>query len=276
MRSANHDFIKVAEADPYWGMVADDQSHSRSMSQAQLNEFYQSGHQYTTDLFADIDKFRPGFLPSRVLDFGCGVGRLLLPLAGHSHEAVGVDIIPRLLELAANRAGDEGITNAVMVHGDDALTKVQGPFNLVHSFIGIQHIQPRRGLALLRHFMNLLVPGGMFVFQVNSTKRHELINSGVPEIECFQRSEGGSPDLKRKSTLSTEAVSEYDFDLNDILALVRDYTRSAMSIWLIPDEGPQSGIDSVTRRLMCRQRAWPDDTPICGSWARLIGIKEIP
>ena len=45
------------------------------------------------------------FRPARVLDFGCGVGRVLLPLAEGTERAVGVDVAPEMLaEAAANAA----------------------------------------------------------------------------------------------------------------------------------------------------------------------------
>ena len=48
-----------------------------------------------------------------IVDFGCGTGNLLLPLAAEHPEAdfVGVDLNPRSIELLARRARDAGLTN---------------------------------------------------------------------------------------------------------------------------------------------------------------------
>lgn len=48
-----------------------------------------------------------------IVDFGCGTGNLLLPLAAEHPEAdfVGVDLNPRSIELLARRASDAGLTN---------------------------------------------------------------------------------------------------------------------------------------------------------------------
>ena len=48
-----------------------------------------------------------------IVDFGCGTGNLLLPLAAEHPEAdfVGLDLNPRSIELLARRASDAGLTN---------------------------------------------------------------------------------------------------------------------------------------------------------------------
>ena len=48
-----------------------------------------------------------------IVDFGCGTGNLLLPLAAEHPEAdfVGLDLNPRSIELLARRARDAGLTN---------------------------------------------------------------------------------------------------------------------------------------------------------------------
>ena len=50
------------------------------------------------------------FRPTRSLDFGCGVGRLLMPIARLSAEAVGVDVAPGMLELCRNFLADRNIS----------------------------------------------------------------------------------------------------------------------------------------------------------------------
>jgi 2-polyprenyl-3-methyl-5-hydroxy-6-metoxy-1,4-benzoquinol methylase len=47
---------------------------------------------------------------SRVLDLGCGVGRHAVPLAQLGHQVTGVDLSPRMLELAAELAGEQEVT----------------------------------------------------------------------------------------------------------------------------------------------------------------------
>lgn len=51
------------------------------------------------------------------------------------------------------------------MEGDDTLSRVHGPFDLVHSFIVFQHIPVDRGELLVQRMIELLRPGGIGAFQ---------------------------------------------------------------------------------------------------------------
>ncbi len=53
----------------------------------------------------------------RVLDAGCGTGRVALELARRGHEVTGVDVDPSMLAEARSQAGDEGLA-VHLVQGD--------------------------------------------------------------------------------------------------------------------------------------------------------------
>src|SRR5687767_3887443 len=49
-------------------------------------------------------------VPGRLLDLGCGTGRLLVPLAGKGYRAVGVDLSHEMLAVAREKAAAAGVT----------------------------------------------------------------------------------------------------------------------------------------------------------------------
>ena len=51
----------------------------------------------------------PTFAPSRTLDFGCGVGRVAIPLARRFEHVVGLDVSPGMLTRAAEAAQRQGV-----------------------------------------------------------------------------------------------------------------------------------------------------------------------
>ena len=55
------------------------------------------------------------------LEFGCGVGRLLLPLARRSRRVIGVDVSPTMLQHSAENARNAGLDNVELV-GDPGET----------------------------------------------------------------------------------------------------------------------------------------------------------
>jgi hypothetical protein len=73
---------------------------------------------------------------------------------------VGCDVSPEMLAEAAANAAAFGLPQVELAESDDALSQVEGPFDLVHSFITFQHIPPSRGERIVRALLARLAPGG--------------------------------------------------------------------------------------------------------------------
>ncbi|MGZ7087268.1 MAG: class I SAM-dependent methyltransferase [Ilumatobacteraceae bacterium] len=101
-----------------------------------------------------------------MLDFGCGVGRLSLPFARRCQSVVGVDISAAMLTEATANAERAGLTNVKFVSSDDQLSRVEGEFDMIHSFIVLQHIVPRRGEKLIGELIDRLAADGVGILHV--------------------------------------------------------------------------------------------------------------
>ena len=102
-------------------------------------------------------------LPGRVLDLGCGDGRLAaLVLAASPESTVTcVDMSPPMLEAAARRFdGDERVE--IVVHDLGERLPVEGPFAAVVSSLAIHHVTDARKETLYTEIAGLLAPGGVF------------------------------------------------------------------------------------------------------------------
>lgn len=158
----DRDWEKLGATDPYWAVLTDDSFHRDSLTPENIAEFFARGEQDVANVFAAIEKcIAPDFRPARALDFGCGVGRLVIPMARRCAEVVGVDVSDAMLGEARRNADRAGVANAEFVQGDDALSRVTGKFDFVHSYIVLQHIPVRRGEAMTRRLLELLEPGGV-------------------------------------------------------------------------------------------------------------------
>jgi cyclopropane fatty-acyl-phospholipid synthase-like methyltransferase len=112
------------------------------------------------------EHFVPHFRPRRALDFGCGVGRLTIPIARRSGQTVGVDISAKMLEVAEQNARNFELDNLQFIKGDDRILKVTGEFRfypLIYRFF--QHIKPTIGEPIFRRMIEMLVEGGIGVVQ---------------------------------------------------------------------------------------------------------------
>ena len=128
--------------------------------------FFSSGQLHVDMVLGVIrDKFDPHFLPKQVLDFGCGVGRLLIPFAKESSFVIGVDVAPSMLDEARKNCGEHGIANVDLVIADEKLGSVKGQFDLIHSCLVLQHIKMNRGLGFIKKLCDHVSPGGYLALQ---------------------------------------------------------------------------------------------------------------
>ncbi len=111
----------------------------------------------TAGLHAVLLEFLKPALPgARVLDVGCGAGRLAFYCAREAREVAGVDFEPRAVELA--RAGAEicGLRNARFEVGD--ASRIDGRFDLILLAGVAEHLTDPVGV--LRGLRGSLNPGG--------------------------------------------------------------------------------------------------------------------
>lgn len=148
--------------DPYYGVCSDDRFRADRMDAEARRAFFQSGEEHVGWVMDAVRRtVVPGFNPSRILDFGCGVGRLVLPFARIAEEVVGADIAPEMLAEAQRNSEKAGLDNTSFVRVDDSLNTVTGRFDLVHAFIVFQHIPPARGEQIALSLVEKLAPGGV-------------------------------------------------------------------------------------------------------------------
>jgi len=60
---------------------------------------------------------------------------------------------------------EQSVSNLELVKSDDTLSHVSGPFDMIHSFLVFQHINPKRGEKILRRLIELLGDKGIGVVQ---------------------------------------------------------------------------------------------------------------
>lgn len=105
---------------------------------------------------------------ARILDLGCGMGRLTLPVARHfsKAEVVGVDISAPMLDRARKAAADAGLDDVRLELGDGRALPAVGPLNAAYSMITLQHMPWDAQAGYIAAVAAALKPGGVFRFQV--------------------------------------------------------------------------------------------------------------
>jgi SAM-dependent methyltransferase len=148
--------------DPYFGVISDEQFHGRNLDDRTRDQFFRSGEEHVRSVIETIHRHvDAAFSPRDALDFGCGVGRLLIPLARTCDRVVGVDVSESMLREARSNCDRNEVVNVELVKADDGLSQVRGRFDFIHSVIVFQHIPPSRGLAIFRELIGLLTDDGI-------------------------------------------------------------------------------------------------------------------
>jgi SAM-dependent methyltransferase len=103
---------------------------------------------------------------SFVVEYGCGMGRLLKPLAEAGYRCAGIDISPTMLEHCR-----ELVPEVEALYGLDEAGRSQMPDNcasVVYSYAVVQHIDSlSRYLAAFDEMCRVLKPGGLLAVQLN-------------------------------------------------------------------------------------------------------------
>lgn len=221
-RDTDKDWKRVAEDDPYWGVLSQDEFRIDSMSAAAFEKFMQSGEQYASNLFGLINKhLHPNFAPQRILDVGCGVGRLVIPFAKRCEEAVGIDIAPAMLSLALAHAKKAKITNLKLLASDDTLSLVQDEFDLVNTYIVLQHIPPPRGYRLIQEMIKRLRLNGVGSIQLTYAKSRRFFEHEQPKAAYYRRDGDTIIDIVETEWQPPEGtINMFDYDLNQVMAIV--------------------------------------------------------
>jgi SAM-dependent methyltransferase len=157
--------------EPYFGVLTQDQYRSSRLEPAAIEAFYESGRNHV-DRVMEIAEARLGALADTgtVVDFGCGVGRLLLPLSRRFDRAIGIDISPDMLATCQERAKHEAIGNITLLNQlNDLHAVAPDGYNLVNSHIVLQHITPKRGLQIIEHLIRGLAADGVAILHVTHT-----------------------------------------------------------------------------------------------------------
>ena len=176
LNDSDRDWEAFGKRDPYFAVLTAPEFHGTLTGLAR-EKFFESGEAHIESIFSIIhDRLDSTFAPQRVLDFGCGVGRVLIPLAERCAEVTGVDVSPAMLAEARRNCDQAGARNVRFVQGDDELSNVISEFDLVHTYIVLQHIPVERGERIVKRLASLIAPGGVGMFHVPyTTGRNSLL-----------------------------------------------------------------------------------------------------
>ena len=215
---------KYGADDPYFGVLNQGAFKTHALDDASRASFFQSGEAYVDSVFRDIHQHLGQQYPfARALDFGCGVGRLVIPFAHRCTSVVGIDVSHHMLEEAQGNCEETGVANAEFVKSDGDWPEVSGTFDLIHSFIVFQHIPVKRGEGLLRAMLQRLRVGGVGVLHFTYHRKAPWLRKAVHSLRKSVPLVNQVVNVVQRKPLSYPMMQMNEYNLNHIFLTLQDH-----------------------------------------------------
>jgi len=226
-----------AEQDPYWAVVTWEKFEGLKSDDSRVEEFFETGEKHIAAVEGVIKSIRSDFSPRTVLDFGCGVGRLLIPFARRGLAVSGVDISEKMLEITRSNLAARGFQPRELVTTVEQLPE-GSQYDLVHSFIAIQHVPRKLGIQIFSRLLDRVADNGMAVLHLTYSPASKVSESlfyyaraRIKGIILDSKMLSASLQKLRGKRLTPPILME-DYPLNDVFSLLHD--KGFKSITLRP------------------------------------------
>jgi len=137
-------------------------------------EFFRSGEKTVSEeILTDMTNICQGKMPldMRVLEIGCGAGRVTRALARVFGEVHAVDVSGEMVQLASSALTNIPSAFIYQNNGKDLAVVPEQEFDFAFSTIVFQHIPSREIIySYVREVHRLLRPGALFKFQVQGAE----------------------------------------------------------------------------------------------------------
>ena len=182
-QASNDIWERFAEADPYTYILTD-------LKKPDPKKFWESGERTVKEELLPLIRER-AIRRQIGLELGCGVGRLLFPMAREFEEMVGVDIAEGMVRRAVSYAGDNGVRNVALaaISGPEDLLNKAGEFagkvDFLYSLLVFQHIPDFAVIEGYLHAVSELLEENGIAYLQFDTREQTLLSQCKTELPDF-------------------------------------------------------------------------------------------
>ena len=210
--------------DPYYAVLNEEGFRQDRVADDTKARFDHSGERDVAETLAEIRRvIDPAFHPSWALDFGCGVGRLTIPLARECDHITGVDISHTMIDEARRNCETRRVSNVTLLTSDAFFAEPMSAaptLDFVHSYIVFQHIPPRAGLWLADALVRRLGSGGIGALHFTYARRASRTRRIVHRLRRLVPGLNVVANLVQHRPLLEPLIPMYRYDLGELLALL--------------------------------------------------------
>ena len=221
MDRAKQIWENLGETDAYFAVAACEEFRKGNLDEAAKERFFQSGKDHVESLWSEIERgFGIRFRPEQALDYGCGVGRVLIALAEKCGSVTGVDISQSMLDETRKNLSERDLNNVALQNADEFLAANAEAYAFIHSYIVLQHIDPKIGSVIVRKMVERLAVGGVGMVHVTfldhadaGKKLRSKVYRDVPFVHDLINAVRGK---------DSSFMPMYEYDLGGIFGILKE------------------------------------------------------
>ena len=152
----------IARHDAMWGVLSADRYREKDMAPEVRAEFFDTGEAFINEKLSRVTELFGALPQGTAVDFGCGVGRLTMPLAKRFPRAIGIDVSETMIRHATENCAVADISNAAFCQSAEVLGMLAPEgIEYLNFFIVFQHIPEGLGLTIFATLLKAMNPGGI-------------------------------------------------------------------------------------------------------------------
>lgn len=222
--TTDKDWEKWGKKDPYYGVLTDNKFRTKNLNPDIKKEFFETGRNDISHVTEVIKLFfNPKFSPQKALDYGCGTGRLVIPLSQIAKNVIGVDVSESMLKEARANCIEQSISNVKFIKADDCLSNLNESFDFIHSSIVFQHIPIKRGIRIFQKLLDLLEEDGFGAIQITYAHSKYSKSFGKPSFKLCKQILKNLKSAVNKILFRQEepAMEMNKYDLDELLYIMQ-------------------------------------------------------
>ncbi|HEU4889280.1 MAG TPA: class I SAM-dependent methyltransferase [Thermoanaerobaculia bacterium] len=208
---------ELARRKGYFAVLTHEGDREVEESEVATSEFFATGEADLSSLLSVAESMVGHGIPlTSALDFGCGAGRLTLPLARRAETVTASDIAPTMLAHARRNAEESGLRNIAYVESDRLEALPGESFSFICSLLVLQYVPRSIGFEIIRTLLRLLAPGGIVFLHVMLAPPGEGLRRLVRLSRARSRFDRPSSRVVRDGS-DADGMQTYPYDEREVI-----------------------------------------------------------